>query len=110
MVYVMADRTLVAPHTKGSVDAFAERGAGAPLVLDRARAGLLVRLHNRSDDFAATNELQAISALAARRKSDIHPLESDRLVLAGLSSVERTRIWLRSKAGRRGRRADFASA
>jgi hypothetical protein len=99
----MADRTLDAPHTQVIADAIAAGGDGAHLDLARARAGLLARLHNRSDDFAATNELQAVSALAARRRSHSHPLESDRLVHAGLSSVERTRIWLRSKTRGRDR-------
>jgi hypothetical protein len=72
-------------------------------VLEQAQVVLLARLHNRPDDFSATTELQAMNALSARLKSQIPPLERDRLVQAGLSSVQRTRIWLRSKARSRGR-------
>jgi hypothetical protein len=103
----MVNRTLLAPYA-AIADVVPERGDRAQLVREQARAALLVRLHNRSDDFAATNELQAISALSGRFKSQLRPLQRDRLVHAGLSSVERTRIWLRSKAGSGGRRAEAA--
>jgi hypothetical protein len=46
-----------------------------------------------------------LNALSARLKSQMPPLERDRLVHEGLSSVERTRIWLRSKVRSRGRGA-----
>src|SRR6266545_2912704 len=98
MIHGMAQRILVAPHEKVTADVVAEHGADAQLMLDQARAGLLVRLHNRSDDFAATRELQALNALAAHLRSHIDPLESDRAMRAGLSRFERTRVWLRSKA------------
>jgi hypothetical protein len=75
-------------------------------VLEQAQAVLLARPHNRPDDFAATTELQAVNARSARLKAQIPPLERDRLVHEGLSSVERTRIWLRSKVRSRGRGAE----
>ena len=64
----MTDHTRVASHTQLIADVVAEHGDGAQLVLEQARAGLLVRLHNRSDDFAATRELQAVSARLAQLK------------------------------------------
>ena len=38
----------------------------ARAILERTKADLLVRLHNRSDDFAAAKALRAVSAAAAR--------------------------------------------
>jgi hypothetical protein len=67
-----------------------------------------VRHHNRSDDFAASTELQAVSALSSELASRVHSLESDRPVHAGLSSVDRMRVWLRSKTRPRDRRAETA--
>jgi hypothetical protein len=101
----MADWTRNAPLAPVIVELVSERGDRPRLILEQAQAVLLARLHNRPDDFAATTELQAMNALSARLKSQIPPLERDRLVQAGLSSVERTRIWLRSKVRSRGRGA-----
>ena len=106
----MTDRTrsaLLAPVTAELVP---ERGDRSRFVLEQAQAVLLARLHNRPDDFAATTELQAVNALSARLKSQIPPLERDRLVHEGMSSVERTRIWLRSKARSRRRGAETTVA
>src|SRR5260370_27071006 len=58
----------------------AEHGDRARAILDQAGAGLLVRLHNRSDDFAATKALQAVNSAYARLVSHIDPCERDRLV------------------------------
>jgi hypothetical protein len=101
----MADRTSnaeIAPVVAAPVP---ER-----FVLEQAQVVLLARIHDRPDDFAATTELQAVNALSARLKAQIPPLERDRLVQAGLSSVERIRIWLRSKARSRGRGAETTVA
>jgi hypothetical protein len=89
----MADRT-----PNGSLAPVIAALVPERFVLEQAQVVLLARLHSRPDDFSATTELQAVNALSARLKSQIPPLERDRLVQAGLSSVERTRIWLRSKA------------
>ena len=107
----MADPTRNAPLARMTVaELVPERGDRPGFVLEQAQAVLLARLHNRPDDFAATTELQAMNALSARLKSQIPPLERDRLVHEGLSSVERTRIWLRSKFRSRGRGAETVSA
>jgi len=102
----MADRTRNAPLAPVIAELVSERGDRPRFDLEQARAVLLARLHNRPDDFAATTELQAMNARSARLKSQIPPLERDRLVHEGLSSVERTRIWLRSKARSRHRGAE----
>jgi hypothetical protein len=86
------------------------RGDRSPFALEQAQAVLLARLHDRPDDFAATTELQEVNALSARLKSRIPPLERDQLVHQGLSSVERTRIWLRSKIRSRRRDAGTVAA
>jgi hypothetical protein len=75
----------------------AEHGDRAQAILGRARSSLIVRLHNRSDDFAATRALQAVSSASARLVSRTDRWEQDRLVHAGLSGVERLRIWLRTR-------------
>jgi hypothetical protein len=80
------------------------------LVLEQGQAVLLARPHNRPDDFAATTELQAVNARSARLKAQVPPLERDRLVHEGLSSVERTRNWPRSKARSRRRGAETTVA
>jgi hypothetical protein len=98
MVADMADRTPNASLAPVIAALVPERF----VLLEQAQVVLLARLHNRPDDFSATTELQAMNALSARLKAQIPPLERDRLVQAGLSSVERTRIWLRSKARSRG--------
>jgi hypothetical protein len=64
--------------------------------LDEARRLLTARLHRNPADFAATKELQAVIALSADIRSQIAPSERDSLVRAGLSNVERTRIWFRT--------------
>src|SRR5260370_3258582 len=58
----------------------AEHGDRARAILDQAGAGLLVRLHNRSDDLVATKALQAVNSASARLVSHIDPCERDRLV------------------------------
>jgi len=103
----MTDKTLVAPHAQVIADLGVEHGDGEQLMLEQAHAGLLVRLHHRSDDFEATRELQAVSARLVELKSHVHSLERDRH--AGRSSFERTRIWRRSKSGGRGQRAEAAA-
>jgi hypothetical protein len=102
----MTDQTLVAPRTRVIADVVAEHGDGEQRMLERVRAGLLIRLHDRSDDFAATRELQAVSARLVELKSHVHSLERDRH--AGRFSFERTRFWRRSTSGGRGRRAEAA--
>jgi len=66
MIYGMTDQTPVAAQV--IADVVAEHGDGSQLMLEQARADLLVRLHNRSDDFAATRELQAVSARLSQLK------------------------------------------
>jgi hypothetical protein len=75
----------------------AEHGDRAQAILGRARTGLIVRLHKRSDDFAATRALQAVSSASARLVARTDQCEQDRSVRAGLSGVERLRIWLRTR-------------
>jgi hypothetical protein len=106
----VADPTRNAPLARVTAELVPERRDRPRFVLEQAQALLLARLHNRPDDFAATTELQAMNALSARLKSQSPPLERDRLVQAGLSSVERTRIWLRSKVRSRDRGAETVSA
>jgi hypothetical protein len=86
----------------------ADHGDRAPVILDRARAGLVVRLRNRSDDFAATRALQALNSASARLISHTHPNEQDRVLDAGLSGVDRMRIWLRTRIRRQHQPADAA--
>jgi hypothetical protein len=76
-----------------------EHGDRARVILDQARADLLVRLHNRPDDFAATEALQAVYSASARLGPHVDRCERDRLVHAGLSGVDRMRIWLRTRIG-----------
>jgi hypothetical protein len=80
----------------------------ARVILDRARAGLVVRLHKRSDDFAATSALQAVNSASARLVSHTHPSEQDRVLDAGLSGVDRMRIWLRTRIRRQDQPEDSA--
>jgi cellulose synthase/poly-beta-1,6-N-acetylglucosamine synthase-like glycosyltransferase len=47
-----------------------ERGDRARVILDQTKADLLVRLHNRPDDFAATRALHAVNTAAARLGGD----------------------------------------
>src|SRR5437899_6785587 len=58
----------------------ADHGDRARVILDRARADLVVRLQNRSDDFAATRALQAVNSASARLVSHTHPSEQDRVL------------------------------
>jgi hypothetical protein len=88
----------------------AEHGDRARVILDRARAGLVVRLQNRSDDFAATRALQAVNSASARLVSHTLPSEQDRLLDAGLSGVDRMRIWLRTRIRRQHQPATAARA
>src|SRR6478736_2669989 len=106
MIGCMTDEARVAPHAQVIADVVAEHGDGEQLRLEQTRTGLLVRLHDRSDDFAATRELQAVSARLVALKSRVHSLERDRH--AKRFSFERTRFWRRSKSGGRGRRAEAA--
>ena len=87
----------------------AEHGDRARVILDRVRAGLVVRLQNRSDDFAATSALQAVNFASARLVSHIHPSEQDRVLDAARSGVDRIRIWLRTRIRRQHRPADVAA-
>jgi hypothetical protein len=87
----------------------AEHGDRARFILDRARAGLVVRLQNRSDDFAATRALQALNSASARLVSPTLPSEQDRVLDAGLSGVDRMRIWLRTRIRRQHQPADAAA-
>ena len=87
----------------------AEDGDRAGVILDRARAGLVVRLQNRSDDFAATSALQAVTSASTRLVSHTLPSEQDRVLDAGLSGVDRMRIWLRTRIRRRYQPADAAA-
>ena len=86
--------------------ALADHGDRARVILDRARAGLVVRLQNRSDDFAATRALQAVNSASARLISHTQPSEQNRLL--GLSGVDRMRIWLRTRIRRRHQPEDAA--
>jgi hypothetical protein len=87
----------------------AENGDRARVILDRARAGLVVRLQNRSDDFAATSALQAVNSASARLVSHTHPSEQDQVLDAGLSGVDRMRIWLRTRIRRQHQPPDAAA-
>jgi hypothetical protein len=87
--------------------ALADHGDRAPVILDKARAGLVVRLQNRSDDFAATRALQAVTSASARLISHTQPSEQNRLL--GLSGVDRMRIWLRTRIRRQHQPEDAAS-
>jgi hypothetical protein len=78
----------------------ADPGDRARVILDQARAGLVVRLQNRSDDFASTRALQAVTLASARLVSHTHPSDQDRLLDAGRSGVDRIRIWLRTRIRR----------
>jgi hypothetical protein len=86
----------------------ADHGDRAPVILHQARAGLVERLQNRSDDFAATRALQALTSASARLISHTHPNEQDRLLDAGLSGVDRMRIWLRTRIRRQHQLQDAA--
>jgi hypothetical protein len=77
----------------------AEHGDSASVILDRARADLFVRLHNRSDDFAATIALQAVNAASARLRCSVDRSERERLVPTGRLRTERARIWLKTRNG-----------
>jgi hypothetical protein len=77
-----------------------DHGDRARVILDQARAGLVVRLQNRSDDFAATRALQTVNSASARLVPHTHPSEQDRLLNAGLSGVDRMCIWLRTRIRR----------
>jgi hypothetical protein len=87
----------------------AQDGDRARVILDRARAGLVERLRNRSDDFAATSALQAVTSASARLVSHTHPSEQDRIQDAGRSGVDRIRNWLRTKTRRQHQPADSAA-
>jgi hypothetical protein len=87
----------------------ADDGDRARVILDRTRAGLVVRLQNRSDDFAATRALQAVNSASASLVSHTHPSEQDRVLDAGLSGVDRMRIWLRTRIRRQRQPADAAA-
>jgi hypothetical protein len=89
----VARSTLVASPEPMTAD---EAGA-----LDRTRSALLVRLHRRPDDLAATVELQAIDARSAEMRSHAGSDERNELVRGGLSGVEVIRRWVRSKIPRR---------
>jgi hypothetical protein len=87
----------------------ADHGDRARVILDRARAGLVVRLQKRSDDFAATGALQAVTSASARLVSHAHPSEQDRLLDAGRSGADRMRIWLQTRIRRQHQPADAAA-
>ncbi len=67
--------------------------------LEETRRLLTARLFRNPADFAATTDLQAVIATSAGIRSQIAPSERDALVHAGLSNVERTRIWLHPAVG-----------
>ena len=96
----MADQT-----TNASLAPVIDPLVSERFAIEQAQGVLLARLRNQPDDFAATTELQAMYARSASLRSQIPPLERDRLVREGLSSIDRTRMWLRSKVRRRGRDA-----
>jgi hypothetical protein len=73
------------------------------VVLDRAHADLLERLHDRSDDFAATKALQSVHAAVARLDPTGDPSEAGWGVHIPTSMVARTRIWLRARIKNRRR-------
>jgi hypothetical protein len=75
---------------------------GQPRVaLEQTRDYLLERLHARSDDFAATEELQAVRAELARN-SNVHHERSGLLRHSGLSFFDRMRAKRRRRNARRG--------
>jgi hypothetical protein len=87
----------------------ADHGERARVILERARDRLVVRLQNRSDDFAATGALQAVNSASARLVSHTHPSEHDRVLDADRSGVDRMRIWLRTRIRRQHQPADAAA-
>jgi hypothetical protein len=64
--------------------------------LEQARDRLLARLHARSDDFAATEELRAVNRRLATLRSGADDDGSRRLQRSGLSFVDRLRASRRS--------------
>ena len=98
----MAEPAIVAPDAPVATHDHGGPGDRARLVvLDRARAVLLVRLHRRPDDLAATVELQSVNAESAELTSHADSHESDQLARGGLSGNDLIRWWVRSKLGRR---------
>jgi hypothetical protein len=81
----------------------AEQGQPVPsrVGLEQARDYLLERLHARSDDFAATEKLQAVRAELARN-SNVRHERSGVLRHSGLSFFDRMRAKRRRRNARRG--------
>ncbi len=65
--------------------------AVSPTGLNRVRRSLLARLHARSDDFAATEELQSVTAALAELGQDDDRALSRRLTESGMSFFDRMR-------------------
>lgn len=94
------------PELEQTARELAAHGDQSGAILDRARSRLLRRLHRSSDDFAATRALQAVNAATVRLASSIGTGQSERVRHLGLSSNDRTRLWLRSASRRVGRPTD----
>jgi hypothetical protein len=69
--------------------------------LEQARDRLLARLHARSDDFAATEQLQAVNARLATLRSDADDDRPRRLKRSGLSFLDRLRARRHDRDSRR---------
>jgi hypothetical protein len=65
--------------------------AGASDVQAPSRGDLLRRLHDRPDDFSATEALQALTAASRRELPNADPAAQAAIVHAGLSGVQRMR-------------------
>lgn len=70
--------------------------------LEQTRDRLLVRLHARSDDFAATEELQAVHGELAALDGDADDARPDRLRRSGLSFFDGLRVRWHRRNSRRG--------
>ena len=70
--------------------------------LEQARDCLLVRLHARPDDFAATEELRGVGDKLATLRSDADDDRSGRLRRSGLSFFDGLRARWHRRSSRRG--------
>ena len=87
---------VVMPRTAERDEPLSSRAA-----LEQAQDRLLARLHARSDDFAATEELQAVTNKLATLRSEADDDRPRRLRRSGLSFFDRLRArWHRRNSRR----------
>lgn len=79
------------PAERHRLDVALDRASVDTEDLDAARGVLLDRLSRRSDDYAATTALQALTAYSAGQLLDAPSDAPARLQRAGLSSLQRLR-------------------